>query len=303
MSDNKDPRITRAHIIHAARAAQIGLNLLAIAGGIVYQSPWPLTPALAALCVASAAIGAWLIVIPFMLRYRAQVQIADAESFGAAVTQMQDLRKIQEAITGATALWHNVQSECARTAGTAKEVADGMAREANTFMEFMQKSNDSEKAALRVDVDKRQRMELEWLQVTVRILDHVFALHQAALKSGQPALIENLTQFQLACRDAVRRVGLAPFEPQPGEPFNPEAHQLPDGAAPTGDAKIGQTLAPGFTWQSRVVRPALVALSEAAEVNSEPAAAPELSASPEASVNVTEVPVPPQTPSTQPTLL
>ena len=33
MSDSKDPRITRAHIIHAARAAQIGLNLLAVAGG------------------------------------------------------------------------------------------------------------------------------------------------------------------------------------------------------------------------------------------------------------------------------
>lgn len=36
MSDIKDPRITRAHIIHAARADQIGLNLLAVAGGRPY---------------------------------------------------------------------------------------------------------------------------------------------------------------------------------------------------------------------------------------------------------------------------
>ena len=35
-SENKDQRITRAHIIHAARAAQIGLNLLAVAGGRPY---------------------------------------------------------------------------------------------------------------------------------------------------------------------------------------------------------------------------------------------------------------------------
>jgi len=36
MPDNKDPRLTRSHIIHAARTAQIGLNLLAVAGGRPY---------------------------------------------------------------------------------------------------------------------------------------------------------------------------------------------------------------------------------------------------------------------------
>ena len=36
MSDNTDPRLSRAHIIHAARVAQIGLNLQAVAGGRPY---------------------------------------------------------------------------------------------------------------------------------------------------------------------------------------------------------------------------------------------------------------------------
>ena len=36
MSENTDPRLSRAHIIHAARAAQIGLNLQAVAGGRPY---------------------------------------------------------------------------------------------------------------------------------------------------------------------------------------------------------------------------------------------------------------------------
>lgn len=255
------------------------LLLLAIAGGIAYQSPHPLSPALIALVLAAAAIGAWLLVTPFILQYRAQLQIADAESFGSAVTQMEHLQKIQAAITGATAMWQNVQLESARTVNTAKEVADGMAHEAKTFMEFMQKANDSEKAALRVDVDKRQRMELEWLQVTVRILDHVFALNQAAVQSGQPGLIENLNQFQFACRDAARRVGLAVVEVQPGEAFNPEIHQLPDGAPAPADAKVGRVLAIGYTWQGRLLRPVVVTLSDAVSMTlpqpAEAAAAPE----------------------------
>ena len=36
MPDDIDPRLTRSHIIHAARADQIGLNLLAVAGGRPY---------------------------------------------------------------------------------------------------------------------------------------------------------------------------------------------------------------------------------------------------------------------------
>ncbi len=36
MSDNTDPRLMRSHIIHATRAAQIDLNLLAVAGGRPY---------------------------------------------------------------------------------------------------------------------------------------------------------------------------------------------------------------------------------------------------------------------------
>lgn len=36
MSDNTDPRLSRSHIIHAARVDQIRLNLEAVAGGRPY---------------------------------------------------------------------------------------------------------------------------------------------------------------------------------------------------------------------------------------------------------------------------
>ena len=70
-----------------------------------------------------------------------------------------------------------------------------MAAEVREFSEFMQKMNDSEKAALRLEIEKLRRGEGEWLQVLVRILDHVFLLHAAAMRSGQPKLVGQISQF------------------------------------------------------------------------------------------------------------
>ena len=61
-----------------------------------------------------------------------------------------------------------------------------MAAEAKAFTEFMQKANDSEKAMLRLETDKLKRAESEWVHVLVRMLDHVYALHIGAMRSGQP---------------------------------------------------------------------------------------------------------------------
>jgi molecular chaperone GrpE (heat shock protein) len=95
------------------------------------------------------------------------------------------------------------------------------------------------------------------------MLDHVFALHQGALRSGQPALIEQVSNFQNACRDVARRVGLTPFAAQEAEPFDAKRHQLiEEGATPPPDAVVSETVATGYTFQGRLVRPALVRLRE-----------------------------------------
>ena len=127
----------------------------------------------------------------------------------------------------------------------------------------MQRANDSERATLRLEVEKLRRAEADWLQVLVRMLDHVFALHQGALRSGQPGLIEQLGNFQNACRDAARRVGLTPFTANEAEPFDAQRHQLvEEGAKPPPDAVVAETIAAGYTFQGRLVRPALVRLRE-----------------------------------------
>jgi hypothetical protein len=68
------------------------------------------------------------------------------------------------------------------------EIAERMTAEAKGFAEFMQKANDSEKAHLRLEVDKLRRAEAEWLQIMTHVFDHVYALYAAAAKSGQPNL-------------------------------------------------------------------------------------------------------------------
>jgi molecular chaperone GrpE (heat shock protein) len=156
-----------------------------------------------------------------------------------------------------------------------------MTEEIREFNEIQVKLNDTEKGALRLEVEKLRRAEGEWLQVVARILDHIFALHNAAARSGQPELAAQIGQFQNACRDAARRVGLTPFEAAPEEKFDAERHRAHGVENPPADAVAGETLAPGLTFQSRLIRPALVRLREAGVPVAETSTAPAAEAAPE----------------------
>jgi molecular chaperone GrpE (heat shock protein) len=132
--------------------------------------------------------------------------------------------------------------------------------------------NDSEKSALRLEVDKLRRGESDWLQMLVRILDHIFALHAAAARSNQPKVVEQISQLQNACQGAVRRLGLNGFVAQPNESFDATRHQLLDTKqAPADGAVIAETLAAGYTFQGKILRPALVRMREAASAPAETA--------------------------------
>ena len=215
---------------------------------------------LAVLCVGA---GALLCIAPFLLEYRAQVKLAEARGLTTVVAQVQDLERLAGQISGATGKWQEAQEQADRTAAGAREIAERMAAEVKGFTEFMQRANDSEKANLRLEVDKLRRAEGDWLQVLVRLLDHVYALHQGALRSGQPNVIEQVSLFQNACRDAARRVGLAPFIAEEAEPFDAQRHRsIEEGAQPAPDATVAETVAAGYTFQGRQVRPALVRLNQ-----------------------------------------
>ncbi|HEU5125919.1 MAG TPA: nucleotide exchange factor GrpE [Verrucomicrobiae bacterium] len=208
------------------------------------------------------SVGAWLSVIPFLRQYEADLKFAEADNLVSATAQIQNIDQLAAQIGYATSQWQIIRDSADKTATTAKSIAEGMAAEVKAFNEFIQKTNEGEKATLRLEVDKLRRTEIEWLQVIVRILDHVFALHHAALQSRQPGVAEQISKFQAACVDVARRMGLVPFIAATEEPFDAQRHKLLDGEESKAEGKpiVEETLAPGFTFQGKLVRPALVRL-------------------------------------------
>jgi len=237
--------------------------LLGTAYFIRHQSGSPLGHWELVLVLLCVAAGACLCVVPFLFEYQALVKVTEAGSLTTVVSQLKNLEGIANQITSATGRWHDAQEQADKTAAAAKEIAERMTGEVQAFSEFMKRANDSERATLRLEVEKLRRGESDWLQVAVRTLDHVYALHQGACRSGQANLIEQVGAFQNACRDAARRVGLTPFVANAGEPFDAQRHQLiEEGAQPLPDGVVGETVATGYTFQGRLLRPALVRLQE-----------------------------------------
>jgi molecular chaperone GrpE (heat shock protein) len=245
--------------------------LLGVACFICYQSKFVLGHWELCFVVLCVVGGALLCIAPFLFEYDALVKLTEAGGLTTVVSQLKNLEGIAGQISGATGRWHDAQDAADKTANAAREIGERMTSEVRAFTEFMQRANDSERANLRLEVEKLRRAEADWLQVLVRMLDHVFALHQGALRSGQPALIEQVGNFQNACRDAARRVGLTPFAAKEAEPFDAQRHHLvEEGTTPPPDAVVANTVAAGYTLQGRLIRPALVRLRETPAVAAAP---------------------------------
>jgi len=257
MQDPKVPRPIRWPFLLAAAA------LFGLAAILVLFRHASLDSGTLVACILCAIAGAALATVPFVLEYRARTLMAEADRLAEAMTGVQNLEQLAAQIGYATSQWHLVRESADKTARNAKDIAQGMAVEVKNFGEFLQRANDGEKSALRLEVEKLRRSEGEWLQVLIRMLDHVFALHQAAERSGQPRLIEQIRQFQSVCHDAVRRIGLTPFVASPAEPFDGQRHQVFEGPdKPAPGAAVTETVATGYTYQGRLLRPALVRLQQ-----------------------------------------
>ena len=244
--------------------------LLGLAGYLCYQSKTPLDHFELFIVVGCVAVGAMLGVLPFLSEHRAVVKISQAENLSSAMTQIQNLEQVATQISSATNHWQTAQDAADKTTQAAKEISDSMAAELKTFTEFMQRSNDGEKATLKLEVEKARRSEAEWLQIIVRMLDHTFALHAGAMRSGNAGVAKQIDLFQNACRDTARRMGLIPFIAPPGEVFDAQRHQLVEAdAKPADDAVVAETLGTGYTFQGQLLRPAIVRLQDAREISRE----------------------------------
>ncbi len=242
------------------------LLLMVAASVMVFRAAHPISPTEVITITVTVVVAAVLGCLPFVLEYRATCKLLEADAVGTVAAQLQDLDKYAAQIAHATEQWAHVQETtkigAEKTVTAAKEIAERMANEVREFNEFQAKMNDGEKAALRLETEKLHRAEGEWLQVLARILDHIFALHNAAARSGQPELAEQITNFQNACRDISRRVGLNAFAANAQEPFDAERHRAHGVEQPPVGAVVEETLAPGLTFQGRLIRPVLVRLQE-----------------------------------------
>ena len=264
MSEHTAPKLNKAPFLLGDAL------LLAVAVWLVLRPGPPLDALHNGLLAACVALSAWLGALPFLMEFRAAVRFAETDALANTVEQVQHLQTVGEQVTAATARWQTVQESADKTARTAKDIADQIATEARNFTEFMQQAQATEVRHLQLEVEKLHRAEGEWLQVVVRMLDHVYALYSAATRSGQPGLTEQLGQFQNACRDAARRVGLTPFEPPPEAPFDEKVHQLPDETPAAAGSRITQIIATGYTFQGQIIRRAVVLL-QASPIAAEPA--------------------------------
>jgi len=228
---------------------------------ICFQAQGPLGLGEISLTVFCATASAGLGITPFLLEYRALLKRAEVRAFTSVVSQLQNLESVAAQISGATSQWQEIQQHADKTTGVATEIAERMSAEVKGFTQFIEQASDREKATLRLEVEKLRRAEAEWLQVLVRMLDHVYALHVGAVRSSQPLLIEQVGNFQTACRDVARKVGLTPFTAREAEPFDGQRHQLIEGdSKPVNGATIAETIAAGYTFQGKLLRPALVRL-------------------------------------------
>jgi len=235
------------------------LLLVAVAVWLCWQGRHPLAAyeaAAAAFCVFGGALfGVW----PFVLEHRAWLKRMETEEVLGAVRRLEGLERTAQMIEQATNAWQMAQDAAEKTARSAEEIARRMTEEQERFQEFLQQANDTERAHLRLEVEKLRRDEAEWVRALVFILDHTHALFAAALRSGRQDVAAQIGRFRAACLDAARRVGLATTAPKPGERFDPERHAA---AGPEktdeGEWFVQEVLAPGYRFRGAVARKPLV---------------------------------------------
>lgn len=93
--------------------------LLLVALLIVTEVPRPISLPYACLLVTAVAVGGILSTIPFIIEYKAAVQLAEVEGLRSSTAQLQELEKLTQQIRFATGQWQTVQEHCSKAVGSA----------------------------------------------------------------------------------------------------------------------------------------------------------------------------------------
>jgi molecular chaperone GrpE (heat shock protein) len=235
--------------------------LLGTSVAIVWLGRRPLSIWEAGLLALTVAAAATSLIYPVLRRYQDALKVSQADALSHAVAQINRMDAVAAQIAQATTQWQTIQENASRIEGSSKDAAKTMASQIAQFSQLLEKANDAEKNQLKLEVDKSRRAEVEWLQVTTRILDHIYALWIGAARTGQKNLIEQIGAFQEACRDTARRVGLIPLLVASGEKFDPQIHQRHNDKDPLPENPVVEiTIVTGFSFQGQMIRRPVVAV-------------------------------------------
>lgn len=236
--------------------------IVAVAGVVL----WCVLPAhsagayaLAAVCIAAVAFAAAISIRPWLKEFEAATKLAELDRMKSAVEQIEGVEAVARQIQDATARWQTVSDAASKTAEVSNGILDRIKVESTEFVKSLQGLKEEERRTMGLEIEKLRRSEGDYLQVLVRLFDHIFALNQAGQRSNQPALAQQLGQFQMACRDAARRVGLICYAPDDGEPFDERSQQTENEAGqPPAGALVETSLAAGYVFQGQLLRKSLV---------------------------------------------
>ncbi len=234
-------------------------TLVAITIMLILNMEKPLTPTVVLLSIVGFGLAALIGLVPYLLEFFALVKLNQIRTLAEGFKKLQQLDTVANTIHAATTQWLGVHDLAQQSLQAAKDVTEQITREAQAFRELIQKINDSEKNLLKLEVEKLHRAQADWVQVMIGIFDHIYALYKAAVRSGRPELIDQLTKFQSACRDLALRIGLVPVEADRGDLFDPNQHAPADpNVKPEIGTPILETIATGYIFQNRLIRPVIV---------------------------------------------
>ena len=187
--------------------------------------------------------------------------MAESEGLISTVAQIKNLEEVGASVEKATANWEIFQEQSVTTAESASLVVDQMNRDLQELRQVLQKSQEFEVSHLRLEAEKLRQAEGHWVQTTILILDHIFALHKAAVRSREERVIRQMDQFQGNILELIRRVGLTPVGINPDDNYDPDLHQIVEGTSePSKGTPIADLIIPGYTYQGRSVRKPVVLL-------------------------------------------
>lgn len=250
------------------------LSAAAVLAWLAHTGEMAWSLGLGAVMAAAVAVGAWILVTPFLREHEGRLKLLEQSGLADTLAQVRQIEGVASSVVAAGNQMASSQQALVLANQAARSLMDEMHAERKAFLEFIQKRDDQERQTLRLEADKLRRGEEESLKVICHLLDHNYAVYLAGQRSGQPELAQQLGAFRAACLDAVRRLGIVSHEANPGEPFNPEVHQTPDGQEPPPASQVAGTLACGYTVRGALVRPIIVQVAvpnppEAADAGAE----------------------------------